>query len=128
MRVRSLAALALAVAAAPAGAIERWGPTWSEVSGVLYHRTYINRTPTIIKQIDGVHRTLRPVRSDPGPHTVVVQSPGRKGFHGSDATMQLDLEPCKRYYINAQFESGVGPRWSPVVSYVEPIAGCKLPG
>jgi hypothetical protein len=40
--------------------------------------------------------------------------------------MQLDIAPCKRYYLNAQFESGGGVDWKPVVDYVEPIAGCKV--
>ena len=40
--------------------------------------------------------------------------------------MTLDLEPCKRYYLNAQFANPVAPTWTPVVDYVEPIAGCKL--
>jgi hypothetical protein len=122
-----LIGLALVSLAMPATAVERWGPTWSEVSGVLYHRTTINRTPAIIKRIDGVDKTQKPIKAEPGMREIVVQSPTRKGFRGSDETMHLNLEPCKRYYINAQFESGTGPRWEPVISEVETIAGCKLP-
>ena len=29
-------------------------------------------------------------------------------------------------YINAQFDSSVGPQWKPVIAYVERIAGCKI--
>lgn len=125
--MRILMGLALAMVAWPASAPERGGPTWSEVSGVLYHRTHINRAPAIIKQIDGVHRTQKPVKSEPGMHQIVIQSPSRRGFQGSDRTMNLNLEPCKRYYVNAQFESGTGPRWEPVLAEVETTAGCKLP-
>ena len=39
--------------------------------------------------------------------------------------MNLDLEPCKRYYLNAQFDNPVERTWKPVVDYVEPIAGCR---
>jgi hypothetical protein len=43
-------------------------------------------------------------------------------------TLKLDLEPCKRYYVNAQFDAPGQPRWEPVVDYVEPIAGCPVGG
>ena len=42
--------------------------------------------------------------------------------------MMLDVEPCKRYYINAQFENPITPTWTPVIDYVESIAGCQVPG
>ena len=42
-----------------------------------------------------------------------------------DQTLALTLEPCKRYYLNSQFENPVQPRWTPVIDYVETIAGCK---
>ncbi len=38
----------------------------------------------------------------------------------------LDVEPCKRYYINAQFENNVSIDWTPVIDYVDTIAGCKV--
>ena len=36
----------------------------------------------------------------------------------------LDIEPCKRYYVNAQFENALSPRFEPVVDAVQGIAGC----
>ena len=38
---------------------------------------------------------------------------------------QLELLPCKRYYVNAQYTSRASPDWKPVVDYVWDIAGCK---
>lgn len=113
-----------------AGAIEKWGPTWSEVTGSLYNRSKVtmNREVAIIRQIDGRYDTNRIVKTEPGKHHVVVDPPMRKGFTGTTATLDLDIEPCKRYYINAQFKSGVGADWEPVIGYVENIAGCKVPG
>jgi hypothetical protein len=35
------------------------------------------------------------------------------------------MEPCKRYYINAQFVNNVTPDFEPVVSYVEDLTGCR---
>ena len=119
-----LTALALGPSLACA---QKWGPTWSEVTGQLYSRTELNRTPAIIKSIDGRHSLDRVVRSDSGPRKVVVQSPTRKGLQGSDVTLDMTLEPCKRYYINAQFKSGAGTDWEPVVAHVEAVPGCKTP-
>jgi hypothetical protein len=56
-----LTALALGPSLACA---QKWGPTWSEVTGQLYSRTELNRTPAIIKSIDGRHSLDRVVRSD----------------------------------------------------------------
>ena len=116
--------LLLAALPAVAAAAERWGPTWSEVTGNLYSRAPMNRTAATIKQIDGKHETKRIVKVEPGRHDIVVASPMRKGFSGSDEHVAIDLEPCKRYYVNAQFEAPGQPRWEPVVDYVEDIPGC----
>jgi hypothetical protein len=119
--------LLLAGVPAVAAAAERWGPTWSEVTGNLYSRAPMNRTAATIKQIDGKHETKRIVKVEPGRHDVVVASPMRKGFSGSDEHVALDLEPCKRYYVNAQFKSGGGTDWEPVLAMTETIPGCKVP-
>lgn len=117
-------ALALGTSAACA---QKWGPTWSEVTGELYSRTQLNRAPAIIKSIDGKNSLDKVVRSEAGQRKVVVQSPSRKGLQGSDVTLDMTLEACTRYYINAQFKSGVGTDWEPVIAHVEAVAGCKTP-
>ena len=58
---------------------------------------------------------------------MVVQAPPQDGFRGTEKTLRLTIEPCKRYYINAQFATPIGPTWTPVVDYVEDIAGCTRP-
>jgi hypothetical protein len=126
LRVLTGAMLLAFCVAANAAVLEKWGPTWSEVTGYRYSKAKMNRLPAIIKSIDGTDTTFRVVKMDPGERTIVIQSPQRKGFRGSDKTLQLTIEPCKRYYINAQFESSVGVDWEPVIDYVEKIAGCKL--
>jgi hypothetical protein len=122
-----LAAVVMLVAASSSEAAARWGPTWSEVTGNLGTRTKMNLRPATIKQIDGKHETARIVKAEPGRHEIVVASPMRKGVAGSDANFTMDLEPCKRYYVNVQFESGSGADWQPVLAFVEKIAGCKVP-
>jgi hypothetical protein len=110
-----------------AAAQTKWGPSWSEVTGELDSRTQLNRTAAIIKSIDGRHSRDKVVKTESGQRKVMVQSPARKGFQGSDAAMDLQLEPCKRYFINAQFKSSVGTDWEPVLARVDPVAGCKAP-
>lgn len=105
----------------------KWGPTWSELSGARYSKVAKNTFHAIVKSVDGRHYTDRVVKVEPGVHRIVVQSPNRKGFHGSDEAMELAIEPCVRYYINAEFETSVGAAWKPVIAYKERIPGCKLP-
>ena len=126
MRIVMAFAFALALYAVDAAALEKWGPTWSEITGTRYYRTVTNRAPAIIKSIDGRNYTDRIVKIEPGHRTVVVQSPSRGGFPGQNKTLTMDIAPCKRYYINAQFDSSVGPDWKPVIAYIERISGCKI--
>ena len=113
---------------------QTWGPTWSEASGDRYYRTELNRGPTIIERVDG-GTPLPPGRNvaarfEPGRHVLTVQSvPLRPGWSGSLQYITIDAEPCKRYYINAQFDGALVPsQWKPVIDYVETIGGCVLPG
>jgi hypothetical protein len=112
---------------------QTWGPAWSEVSGARYHRTELNRSPTIIENVDG--RTplsysdggrYRVMRIEPGRHQLTLQGvPMRAGWQGTLQPFTLDAEPCKRYYINAQFDGPLQPSdWKPVIDYVEQIPGC----
>ena len=117
---------AVLIAADGAQAAAKWGPTWSELSGNLYAKAQMNVTAATIKQVDGKHETKKIVKAEPGRHTIVVASPMRKGFTGSDTTVDIELEACKRYYVNAQFESGGGTDWKPVIAMVETIPGCKV--
>ena len=106
-----------------------YGPTWSEVSGNRYHRTEINRAPAVIEKIDGWSSYAQyPIKVEPGSHAIVLQGVSRWPGGAPLRTMQLTLEPCKRYYLNAQFEAPGQPRWEPVVDYVEDIGGCPFPG
>jgi len=107
---------------------QTWGPTWSEVSGANYYNvTILNRRAAVIESIDGnsAYPTY-PIKIPPGEHVVVIGSP-QPGWPGPNlATFKVDMEPCKRYYINAQFRNAVEPDFVPVVDYVEDIAGCKV--
>ena len=69
-----------------------------------------------------------PYKVVPGTYTLAVESPRHSGFAGTIQDMKLTIEPCKRYYINAQFQDPVSPEWTPVVDEVEPIVGCRVTG
>ena len=108
---------------------QTWGPTWSEVTGQRYNVTISNRRPAIIDQVDnqGAFPDPRLIRITPGEHRLVVQGPA-PGWAGGPPlhVMMLNAEPCKRYYINAQFQNTITQEWAPVVDYVDTIAGCQV--
>ncbi len=103
-----------------------YGPTWSEVSGERYHKTILDRRPAIVEKVDGYSGyAAYPIKLEPGEHEIELQGPAARWPGGAPLrTMKLTLEPCKRYYLNAQFDNRVQPTWTPVVDFVEPIAGC----
>ena len=121
LRTIAVAALALIVAGC-----QTWGPTWSEVTGVRYHRAIADRWPARIVAVgnDAVFQT--PYKVAPGTYRLAVESPRHDGFPGTILEMTLNIEPCKRYYVNAQFAGPVGPDWRPVVDEMESIAGCRV--
>ena len=110
-----------------ASACATYGPTWSEITGDRYNVTVLNRRPAIVEKVDGYSSyPSYPIKLAPGQHAIELggSAPGWPGG-ASLHTLNLDLEPCKRYYLNAQFENPVDRTWKPVVDYVESIAGCR---
>jgi hypothetical protein len=110
---------------------QTWGPTWSEITGARYNVTIVNRRPAIIDRVDdqGAFPNPNLIKVTPGEHRLVVQGPA-PGWAGGPPlhVMMLNVEPCKRYYINAQFQSTIQQEWTPVVDYVESIGDCLVPG
>ena len=110
---------------------QTWGPTWSEITGARYNVTIVNRRPAIIDRVDdqGAFPNPNLIKVEPGEHRLVVQGPA-PGWPGGPPlhVMMLNVEPCKRYYINAQFQSTIQQEWTPVVDYVEGIGDCVVPG
>jgi hypothetical protein len=130
MRKRLLLMLPAILAPTFVGGCQTWGPTWSEVTGQRYNVTIMNRRPAIIDRVDDRAAFPNPnlIRIEPGERRLVVQGPAPGWIGGPPLhEMTLAVEPCKRYYINAQFDNPVMPTWTPVVDYVEAIAGCVVP-
>jgi hypothetical protein len=109
------------------GGCQTWGPTWSEISGNRYNVTVLNRRPAVIEQVDGYSAyPSYPIKVEPGEHKLVIQGPA-PGWRGPNlAYFALDTQPCKRYFVNAQFKNPIEPGFEPVIDYVEDIAGCKV--
>ena len=110
---------------------QTWGPTWSEITGARYNVTIVNRRPAIIDRVDdqGAFPNPNLIKVTPGEHRLVVQGPA-PGWAGGPPlhVMMLNVEACKRFYINAQFQSTITQEWTPVVDFVEPIGDCLVPG
>jgi hypothetical protein len=122
--------MAWVLAATGLAGCQTWGPTWSELTGAGYHQTISNRRPALIVRVDerGAFSNANPIRVEPGERRLVVQAPAPGWRDGAPIqTMLLAVEPCRRYYINAQFDNPVTRAWTPVVDFIEPIAGCVVP-
>ena len=116
MQEATLRTAALLLPIALAGC-QTWGPAWSEVSGS-------RKTPIAYTEA-GRYRYMR---IEPGQHRLTLQGvPLRSGWQGTLQPYTLNAEPCKRYYINAQFDGPLQPSdWKPVIDYVETIPGCGM--
>jgi hypothetical protein len=123
MRMSAVGATMLALATT---SCQTWGPTWSEVTGVRYNRVIADRWPARIVAVGSDSVFTVPYKVAPGMYTIAVESPRHSGFAGTMQQMTLDIRPCLRYYINAQFRDPVQPEWTPVVDEAEPIAGCRV--
>jgi hypothetical protein len=108
---------------------QTWGPTWSEITGNRYVGGILYRRPAIIEHIDDQGAFVsNPIRVEPGLRRVEVSAPLGPGWPGGSdiKVMMLDVEPCKLYYINAQFVNNVSIDWTPVIDYVVTIPGCSV--
>jgi hypothetical protein len=118
--------IAVAVATLATAGCQTWGPEWSELSGSRqFNLTTLNLKPAIIESIDGQSAyAAYPIKLEPGTHQVTIQGPYRQRGGGLLDTITINMEPCKRYYVNAQFVNRVRPTFEPVVDHVEDVAGC----
>ena len=126
MKSRMAAVLAVACLPAVADCGSLW-PAWSEVTGIRYKNTIAERWPARIVSVGGQLLLVLPYRVQPGTQRVVVESPRHDGYPGTLQAFEITLEPCIRYYINAQFDAPTGQGWRPVIDTTEIIPGCPMP-
>ncbi len=130
MRHRALAVLA-AVAPLALTSCAALQTPYSEVVGERYHRAVPDRRAVNIVSVGESTGWAgnQAVRVSPGTYKVTVESRAHAGFRGGDLrSFELRIEPCRRYYVNAQFANPVTPSYDPVVDEVEPIGGCSARG
>jgi hypothetical protein len=81
-----------------------------------------------ISRIDG-KSTNNPRRPDPvapGKHAVEISFTSARAVVGDALkTIEIDVQPCKRYRVVAQYHTSASGKWDPVVQSVEDIGECK---
>jgi hypothetical protein len=108
-----------------------WAQSFDQAWGIIESggRSQTRRQePVAITRIDG-QSTRNPRRPDPvapGKRTVVVRfSSARTVVGDQDRTIEVDVQPCKRYRVVAQLENAVSGTWEPVVAAPEDIGECR---
>jgi hypothetical protein len=116
---------------------QTWVTPWSEVTGERWKVPSLesNTAPTTVNLIDGAGSFQKvpdtgAIKLEPGPHVLVLAAaPLPAGWTGGTdpQTVRIDFEPCRRFYVNARYDTPLGRSWKPIINFVEPIAGCALP-
>ena len=85
-----------------------------------------NEARLAISKVDG-KSTRNPRKSDPiapGKHTITLHFESARGlFRPTSRDVEIDLQPCTRYRIAANYENKTGGDWKPKV-YSESIGEC----
>lgn len=102
--------------------------TFSYLEGKRYFRANLNHYDATIISVDGTHYLMQqPARVEPGQRKIVVQGPPASGFRqGEQRTIDMMIEPCKRYWFAAVKKNSLAQDFEPKVDYVEDIAGCGV--
>jgi hypothetical protein len=98
----------------------------SYLYGERYYRANIHTYATVITAIDGRSTMPHavPVPVEPGPHVIELATAPTAGFRTADTrVVNLNVEPCKRYYIVAERGNRLQQNWRPVIEYVEAAGG-----
>lgn len=125
---RKWIALAAAMLAVPALAVA--GP-YDQVYGQIESgdRSEVRKQETVaISRIDG-QSTRNPRRPDPvapGKHSVEISFTSARAVVGDSLkTIEIDVQPCKRYRVVAQYNNPTSGKWEPVIATAEDIGECK---
>jgi hypothetical protein len=97
---------------------------WSEVSaGFVPSSTAEGHfLPVIVSSIEGDTVESLRVAVAPGKKRMLVDTPRAPGdLAPSHKRIEVELEPCKRYFLAGRRASAVSMRWQPEVIRVEPI-------
>jgi hypothetical protein len=100
---------------------------YAYVHGDRWYKADMHSYSVLVLDVDGESTTRNPAVVDPGMRAIRVQGPTVLGFrHGEARTLQLNVEPCTRYYLKAVKKNPLDQDFVPAVDYQEPIAGCRV--
>jgi hypothetical protein len=101
---------------------------FSYLDGYRWNRAEINTYDTLIVSVDGKSYPYNSkIMVDPGRHHIVFQTTPTGGFAFSpEKALDIDIEPCVRYWFEAKRVNKLEQDFEPRVNYKEPIAGCGV--
>jgi hypothetical protein len=126
MKIRYL--LVLAAIAATAGCATTTDQPFAQLDGYRWNRVGLNTYDVTIISVADAPSTQRavPIMITPGQRKIVVQGPPTAGFrYGDQRTLDLNVEPCMRYWLEARKQNALQQTFEPAVNYQEPISGCN---
>ncbi len=118
----------LAVAAVAATSACATREPFSQLDGYRWSRIGLDTYDVTIISVDGEHYIQRgaPLMIKPGQRKIVVQGPPTGGFrYGEQRTLDLNVEPCTRYWLEARKDNALKQDFTPAVNYSERISGCN---
>ena len=101
---------------------------FSYLDGYRWNRAGLYTYDTLIAEIDGTSYAYNSkIRVDPGRHHIVFETKPVAGFSVNPRkALDLEVEPCVRYWFEAKRVNALTQDFEPRVNYKEPIAGCSL--
>jgi hypothetical protein len=98
------------------------------LDGERWNRVELDTFDTRIVSIDGRSYPYNSsIRVDPGPHHIVFETKPVAGFTlGPQRALDLDVQPCTRYYFEGKRNNALQQDFVPRVNYTESIPGCGV--
>jgi len=103
--------------------------SFSQLDGYRWSKVDLNTFDVTIIAVDDKSYIQRnvPIMIEPGQHKIVVEGPPQAGSpKGQLRTLELDVKPCTRYWLEARKQNRVSADFVPAVNYEEPISGCSI--
>jgi hypothetical protein len=101
---------------------------FAQLEGYRWNKTEINTYDAVIVSIDGKSYPYNDrIIVEPGQHHLVLQARPAAGFRLiPEESMDLNVEPCMRYWFEAKRTNALEQRFEPRINYQEPIPGCSV--
>jgi len=98
------------------------------LNGYRWNKAELNTYDTFIVSVDGKGYIQNSrIWVDPGLRHIVFQTLPVPGFTTSpEKSLDLNVEPCTRYWFEAKRSSERDQDFEPRVNYKEPIVGCSV--